>query len=189
MVFSHPGFKNTDDTLAIALAAAQAQPMAAMVLSSCSGGTIQQLLALPGCREQMAQGLTIVCVTHVNGFKSPGQQEMSGEMRRELQEAGVIVITGTHVLSGAERGLSRAFGGVYPTELIAATLRMLGQGTKVCVECAVMALDAGAIPYMEPIITVGGTGKGVDTAIIMRVAHASNLLDTKIDEILCKPML
>jgi len=66
---------------------------------------------------------------------------------------------------------------------------MLGQGTKVAVEIAVMALDSGTIGYMEPIIALGGTGLGVDTAIIMRTSHGSNILDCKIDEFICKPIL
>jgi hypothetical protein len=97
------------------------------------------------------------------------------------------VLTTTHVLSGAERGLSRKFGGVYPVEIIAHTLRMFGQGVKVCVEVAVMALDAGMIPYGEEVIAVGGTGRGADTAVIIKPAHANSILDTWISEIICKP--
>lgn len=52
------------------------------------------------------------------------------------------------------------FHGVYPVEIIAAALRMFGQGTKVCVEVATMAADAGMIPSGEPVIVVGGTGPG-----------------------------
>ncbi len=95
------------------------------------------------------------------------------------------VVTATHVLSGAERGLSNRFTGVYPVEIIAHTLRMFGQGTKVCVECAVMALDAGAI-QPGPVVCVGGTGAGADTAWILRPAHAQNILDTKLDRLICK---
>ena len=65
------------------------------------------------------------------------------------------------------------------------TLRMLGQGTKVCVECAVMALDCGAI-QPGPVVCVGGTGAGADTAWILRPAHAQNILDVKLDRLICK---
>jgi len=113
--------------------------------------------------------------------------QMSEEIRRELIEAGVKVLTTTHVLSGAERGISRKFRGIYPVEIMAQTLRMLGQGTKVCVEIATMALDAGMIPYGEDIIAVGGSNSGADTAVILRPAHAADIFDTWISEILCKP--
>ena len=52
-----------------------------------------------------------------------------------------------------------------------------------------MAVDSGLAPYMEPIIAVGGTAHGVDTALILRASHAGKILDTKIDEIICKPIL
>ena len=50
-----------------------------------------------------------------------------------------------------------------------------------------MALDTGLIPYGEDIIAIGGSTRGADTAVIMRPAHANNVLDTKINEIICKP--
>lgn len=45
-------------------------------------------------------------------------------------------------------------------EIIANTLRMFGQGVKVCVEVATMALDAGLIPYGEDVIAAGVSGVG-----------------------------
>ena len=85
--------------------------------------------------------------------------------------------------------LSLSFHGVYPVEIIAAALRMFGQGTKVCVEVATMAADAGMIPSGEPVIVVGGTGQGADTALILKAANSCRILDTKIEEIICKPLL
>ena len=85
------------------------------------------------------------------------------------------------------RGLSTKMGGIYPVEIIAHTLRMLSQGVKVCLECSVMALDAGAIPYGEKVVAVGGTGHGADTACTLTPAGANAVLDCKIHEILCKP--
>ncbi|MCX7821180.1 MAG: hypothetical protein N2258_05840 [Brevinematales bacterium] len=130
----------------------------------------------------------LVCVTHAYGFAEKGKNEMSEEKRKELTDSGIKVLTTTHVLSGAERGLSRKFGGIYPVEIVANTLRMFGQGVKVATEIAIMALDAGLIPYGEKIISLGGTEEGVDTAIIVIPSHAATILETKIIEILCKPV-
>ncbi len=47
---------------------------------------------------------------------------------------------------------------------MAATLRTLGQGVKVCFECAVMALDADVIEWGKPVVALGGTASGADTA-------------------------
>lgn len=50
-----------------------------------------------------------------------------------------------------------------------------------------MSLDAGAIPYGEPVMTV--TGKGADTAVILAPARAAKVFNSKIHEIGCKPYL
>jgi hypothetical protein len=109
---------------------------------------------------------------------------MPAAVRETLIARGVKVLTTTHVLSGAERGMSRKFGGAYPVEIMAHTLRMFGQGVKVCVEVAVMALDAGLIPHGREVIAVGGTGRGADTAVVIWPAHASSIFDTYICEVI-----
>ena len=76
---------------------------------------------------------------------------------------------------------------MYPVEVMAQTLRMFGAGTKVGVECAVMALDAGCIPFGEKVISLGGTGRGLDTAIVVTPGHAPRIFSTYINKILCKP--
>jgi len=90
-------------------------------------------------------------------------------------------------MAGLDRAVRNKFGGVYPSEIIAQTLRMLGQGVKVCVEVAGMALDAGLIPYGVDVVSVGGTGRGADSAIVIAPAHSNQFFDTKIREIICKP--
>ena len=178
MVFKNSGKENTDETLRLAIEVAKNRLIKHIVVASCSGETVLKL---------KVSDLNIVCVTHANGFEKPGENEMSDEVRKELQQSGIKVLTTTHVLSGAERGLSNRFGGIYPIEIMAHTLRMLGQGVKVGVEISVMALDAGLIPYNEPIIAIGGAAEGADTAIIITPAHASRILETEIHEIICKP--
>jgi hypothetical protein len=65
---------------------------------------------------------------------------------------------------------------------------MLGQGLKVCVEISIMALDAGLVPYGKPVIAVGGSGSGADTAAIIVPEHSNNVFGLKVHEILCKPL-
>jgi uncharacterized protein len=68
-------------------------------------------------------------------------------------------------------------------------LRMFGQGVKVAIECTVMSLDSGLIPFGETVLALGGTGRGADSAVILKPAHSSQIFDTKIIEICCKPRL
>ena len=154
-----------------------------IVVATNTGDTAEQLMALG------TEGLSLVAVTHAYGFKEPGKNEMDPERRAALKQAGVEVLTTSHVLSGGERGISALAGGVYPMEMVAHTLRMLGQGLKVCVEVSIMALDAGLIPYGQPVVAIGGSGRGADTAVTITPSHAKTLYDTRIHEIICKPAL
>lgn len=180
MYFKFVGKVNTEQTVALAIKAAKEKNIKYVVVASSSGYTAKLL--------RVATDINIICVTQVNGSAEPGKSEMSKEVLSELNHSGIKVLKTTHVLSGAERGISKMFGGVYPVEIIAHTLRMFGQGTKVCVEISIMALDSGLVPYSEPIIVIGGTGKGADTAIILTPSHANNIFGTKIHEIICKPL-
>ena len=178
MYFNQKGCVNTEETVRLALATAKERGIRHIAVASNTGGTA---ILLAG------HDLGVVCVTHVNGFAECGKNEMPHDMRAKLQASGIQVLTTSHVLSGAERGISSRFGGAYPIEIMAHTLRMFGAGVKVAVEVSVMALDAGLIPYGEPIIAVAGTKRGADTAVILTPAHAADILGTQIHEIICKP--
>ena len=97
------------------------------------------------------------------------------------------MLTTTHLLAGVDRAVRNKFGGLYPAEIVAQSLRMLGQGVKVCVEISCMALDAGMTPYGKEIIAVAGSATGADTAVVIVPAHSNQFFDTKVKEIICKP--
>ena len=178
MIFAQKGPVNTEQTLQLAVQRGRELGIRHYVVASNTGKTAQQLLDL---------GVSVVCVTHHTGFRSPGEQEMAPEVRQELENKGAKVLTTTHLFGGIDRGVENKFGGTYPGGLVAATLRMLGQGVKVGVEIAVMALDAGLIPYGEDIVAIGGPGRGADTALVIQPAHAKDFFATCIKEIICKP--
>ncbi|WP_054694063.1 pyruvate kinase alpha/beta domain-containing protein [Syntrophomonas palmitatica] len=180
MFWEYAGRQNTQGTLDLAIARARALNLQYLLVASCSGETAQ--LAL----EQGA-GLEIICVTHHNGFQNPGENEMDPAVRQELMQKGVKVLTATHFFAGADRALRNQFGGVYPSEIMAQTLRIMGQGLKVAVEIAIMALDAGLIPYNQEVVSIGGTIEGADTAIVAAPAHSKNFFKTEVREIICMP--
>jgi len=184
--FKSPGPENTGDTVRIAIQEAKERQISHVVAASSTGITAFALVE--EARKQGYEG-KLICITHAYGFKEDGKNDLSDEDRKKLEQQDVKVYTTTHILSGAERCLSRKFQGVYPVEIIAHSLRMLGQGIKVCVEISVMALDAGLIPYGKPVIALGGTGGGADSASILTPSHGRSILDTRIHEILCKPFL
>ena len=183
ILFEKRGPQNTEETCKIAIA--KAMELDTDLVSP----TVEGTSAITLCEMAKAAGFQnkIVIVSHAYGTREPGANKLSEENRRVLENYGARVVTTTHVLSGAERGLSEVFHGIYPVEIMAHTLRMFGAGVKVAVEIAVMALDAGAVSYGKKIVCLGGTSRGVDTAAVLTPAHANRILQTRIHELLCKP--
>jgi len=50
-----------------------------------------------------------------------------------------------------------------------------------------MVADAGLISMDKEVISIGGTGGGADTAIVVKPAYPRKFLELKIREILAKP--
>ena len=181
MVFETEGAVHTEETLALAIQAAKERGIRELVVATTTGTTAD-------CLERFdLTGLHVTVVTHAYGYAGPGQNTLPEEKREDYVRRGYSVCTAAHVLSGVERGLSGVSRGIYPGELIAATLRLISRGTKVCVEMGAMAADAGYITPGEPIVAVAGSGRGADTAVIMRPANSHKILDTRVDEFICKP--
>jgi hypothetical protein len=133
------------------------------------------------------KGCNVVVVTHSFGFQKPGESELKEEFREEILRSGAKIFTGTHALSSAERAVRKTFGTIEPLELIASTLRLMGEGTKVCVEITLMAADAGLIPVDRDIVAIAGTGRGADTALRIKPANTGRFFDLKIREVIAKP--
>ena len=72
-------------------------------------------------------------------------------------------------------------------DIIANSLRILGEGMKVSCEIAMMAADSGLVRTDEDVIAIAGTDYGADTAIVLKPVNTHNFFDLRIREILCKP--
>ena len=178
---SRAGRGCTSRTLEAALARARTLGLENLVVASTNGATALALARL------LRRGEHAVCVTHHAGFRVPGKSELGAAAERRLKRCDIPVLRTTHVFAGIERALRLEFGGLGPAETAAWTYRTFGEGTKVAVEVAVMALDAGLIPHGTEIVSIGGTGRGADTALVLRPAHSRRFFDTEINEIICKP--
>ena len=182
-MFETPGRVNTEETCRIAVNRAM-QIKSPIVASSTSGASGAMLC-------EIASGLgfdgKIVIVTHAYGSMEPGKNMLMDEHRETMQSHGAVLVTAAHALSGAERGLSTRFQGIYPVEIVAHTLRMISQGLKVSAEIGSMALDAGAIEYGKEAVCMGGAAGGLDTAVVMTPSHANRIMETNVHEILCMP--
>jgi len=179
MNFDAPGKKNTEDTLNMAYERGKELGLSEVVVASSKGYTAYKAI-------EIFTGFTITAVTLHAGFKEPFKLEMPDDVRNDLEAKGVRIIAGTHALSGLEKSLYNKYSGSLPVILIADTLRLFGQGTKVAVEVAVMAADAGVLSGND-IISIGGTSRGADTALVLKPACQSKLFDMRIREVVCKP--
>ncbi|MTI96867.1 MAG: hypothetical protein FH749_15565 [Firmicutes bacterium] len=173
-----PGVENTEYTCRLAVERAAELGIEQIVVASNTGYTADFLL------HKISN---LVVVTHQVGFREPGEDEMGSGKREELTKQGVKIVTASHLFGNVDRAVSNKFGGLYPGGIVAHTLRTFGQGTKVCMEIAVMALDAGAISYGKEVIAIGGSRRGADTAMVLTPEHAKDIFDTQVHELICKP--
>jgi hypothetical protein len=74
-------------------------------------------------------------------------------------------------------------------DIISDTLRIFGQGVKVSCEIVMMAADAGLVRTDEDVICIGGTGKGADTACVIKPINTHNFFDLRVKEVICKPWI
>ena len=179
MYFENPGKVNTEDTLKQAFHRGKELGLKEVVLATSTGDTAYKAL-------EIFKDFKIIAVTYHCGFKEPFKNVMSNEVKKDLEKKGLIVIEATHALSGVERSIFNKYSGVYPVLLIADTLRLFGQGVKVAVEISIMAVDAGALTGND-IISIGGSAKGADAALVLKPNNQSHLFDIRIREIICKP--
>jgi hypothetical protein len=180
--FKKTGRDNTAKTLEVAAMRTEELGIQNVVVATTSGQT-----GLTAANIFTSRNLVIV--THSTGFVKPDYQELLPEFRKKIEKAGAKILTCQHAFGGVGRAVRKKLETYELEEIIAYTLRIFGEGTKVAIEIALMAADAGLIPTGEPCISVGGTGQGADTAILLKPAHAQNFFDLRIMEILAKPRL
>jgi hypothetical protein len=180
--FEKPGPENTAQCLDIVQNTINEFHYNHIVVASTTGNTGQ--LFAEGLK---GKNLNLVVVTHSYGFKEPNNIELPREAREKIEAAGAKVYTGTMITHTLETALAKKFSGLYPTLIVAQTLRRFGEGIKVCCEITMMAADAGLIPEGEEIIAVAGTGSGADTVSIIKAVTSKRFLDLKVLEILAKP--
>jgi hypothetical protein len=180
--FVKQGNKNTGEVLKVAAKRAGELSIKKVLVATCSGKT-----ALAAVKA-FGSDVRIIAVTHVTGFVKPDFQELDDAARRGLEKQGVTILTCQHAFGGVGRGIRKKLGTYQIDEIMAFTLRIFGQGTKVAVELALMAADAGLVRTDEDIISIGGTGEGADAALVIKPAHTANVFDLKVREIICKPL-
>ena len=172
--------KSTEEVLKIAEEYADEHNIDNIVVATTRGKTGRMV-------GEIFNNKNVVAVTHSTGFKDEGEQELKENNRKKMEEQGVKIFTGPMPFHSWNDYYRKQKGSVMPTTIIADTLRLLGQGTKVCVEIVSMATDAGLVPP-EPVIAIAGTGYGADTVLLIEGKNSRRFFDMNIKDVIAKPV-
>ena len=184
--FEKAGIKNTDRALDIAKKFADKLNIKDIVVASTTGGTAEKLVNIFNPNDY-----NLVVITHSYYFvSSKVRQEFPEEKMAEIRNKGVKIYSATHAMSGIERSIRLKKEPWIFVDLLAKVIReQFGQGVKVCIEIASMAVDGGLIDSLEKdIICIAGTGRGADTVCLIRPAPTSEFMNLRVKAILAKPL-
>lgn len=178
----HVGRGNTKKVLELAKKRARELNIKNIVVASDTGET--GVMA-----TEVFKGFNVTVVTHSTGIyvQSPGKQELKEKNRKIIEENGGKILTCTHALGGIEMGIRLLYETLLPIDIIANTLKIFGEGMKVAIEISMMAADAGLIPVDQEVISIAGTWRGSDTAIVIKPAHSVSFFFLEVREIIVKP--
>ena len=180
--FENPGSENTEAVLRIARQQAEELGIKDIVVASTRGDTAVKAM-------DAFQGLRVIVVSHVTGLREANIQEFTEKNRQTVESKGGIILTAAHAFHGLSAAMRNKYNTYVIGDIIANTLRVFGQGVKVACEIALMAADAGLVRTDEDVISIAGTSRGADTAIVLRPVNTHNFFDLKVKEILCKPRM
>lgn len=170
--YFHKKDDHTDDVLEIGLSRFQQGGIEKIILASTFGTT-----ALKAAETFEPLGVKLLIVGEIlKEGKSP-----KGEICQQLESKGHRVIWGTTLgeISTLHQGTSR--------NTVTETFYRLGQGFKVACEIILMADSQGYLDLGQKVLSMAGTHRGADTAIVASAASFSQFEDFKVHEILCKP--
>lgn len=148
-----------------------------LVLASTTGSVAARALAF-----FKDDPIELIVVPHQYDFMAKDSSRFPQELAHELRTRGHKVHFGTMLFH-----TDKLYGNSTPA-VVADFLRTFGEGTKVCVEMTLMAADAGLVSQSDMVIVAAGTGRGLDTALVVHPGSSQSLNMLKISEVLCKPL-
>jgi len=106
---------------------------------------------------------------------------------KKLEEYGCRIVQGTRPFAPPSRSIY--WEHPTPEGIIDRVLEIFGAGTKIAIEAAIMATDAGEVDEGEEIVSCAGTYKGLDTALVVKTAYSMNFFKNfEVKEIIAKPL-
>ncbi|MEM0037184.1 MAG: pyruvate kinase alpha/beta domain-containing protein [Candidatus Korarchaeum sp.] len=106
---------------------------------------------------------------------------------KKLEEYGCRIVQGTRPFAPPSRSIY--WEHPTPEGIIDRVLEIFGAGTKIAIEAAIMATDAGEVDEGEEIVSCAGTYKGLDTALVVKTAYSMKFFKNfEVKEIIAKPL-
>ena len=175
---------NTEEVLKHCFAYCKKNGIRNIVVASTTGLT--GVLAAEMNTKDHQGSFNVVVVTHSKGFRDPNKHELEERNAVSIKTYKAKLHTGTmpfHNINDAFR--ARNF--LSDLTVMAETLRMMGQGTKVAVEIVLMAADAGLIPVQSDVFAIAGTGVGADTGVLILSENSRRALKLRVKDVVIKP--
>jgi len=167
--FETPGPHNTDNVVEAVKERIKEGDVKHVIVASISGRTAQMV-----AEELRGMAVSVVCVSGCPSWLVQSGVEypfVKGETREKLERLNVAIVDKTpSTLSGdtIDYGIAR-YGYIPASWVMAETLEAVGgYGLKTAVEAILMATDCAAVPHSTNVISLAGTDKGADTAIVAK---------------------
>ena len=179
--FEKVGRENTEETFRIAKKRAEELGIKTILVASTYGDTAAMAV-------DVFEGFRVIAVSHVTGHSEPNVQQFTEENRQKVEKSDATIVTAAHAFTGGvNMAMRKKFNTYLLGDVIANVLRIFGQGMKVVCEIAIMTADAGLVRTDEDVIVISGSGRGADTAVVLKPVTSVDFFDLKVQEILCKP--
>jgi hypothetical protein len=193
--FERPGKANTARVVEVVMERLNAGDITTVVVASTTGYTALKFAEALEARGGMPP-VRLISIAEGALIREWGTEypSLKAEDKQELERRGVVVADRVaYLLHSSLLDYSEwKFPG--PEEMVRETLYAFGQGLKVAVEVALMAVACGFLEPFQKVIAVGGTSRGADTAIVARATYPNHFFSKEkekrfvIYEILCKPL-
>ena len=171
--FDEPGEGNTQLVIEAVSQRLKAGGIRKVIVASTSGETAAKFA------RSLKGKLELICVSEAPYRREWGEGWpcLKQEFRQVLEELGVAIIDKAPYVFHNSVLESGRWSDAFPERLVKETLYCFGQGMKVAVEVVLMGVSCGYVTPYEDVIGVGGSGKGADTAIVLRATYPACLFD------------
>jgi len=166
--FETYGPENTDQIIEIVAERIKKGDLKTVVVASTRGETGVKFAKILG------KDINLVVVSH---------KEMNEELKKEITELGGKALDKTYLALHTE-GMDD----------IRESYRTFGQGFKVAIEVVLIAADKNEIELHTDVVSVGGTARGADTAIVVKTTTAKEIFSSdkkkklEVREVLAMPL-